>query len=185
MKSLLAIFFVSTLIFSGCSNVVDDTNTESKTVQQATLKSDIPLSEVIHTEEMDETAFSFYQTLEGYGILHFSLNEDGWDYQGRTGFMYSKDDIKPFSFSQSTWHKGEISMDNESLYTTVFLGEISDPEIGKITVAYNNNKRDANLIKNNERTYWYLVSEQDDGNERVDMVSAYSTDGELLYQIGK
>ncbi len=52
-------------------------------------------------------------------------------------------------------------------------------------VEYNNTQRDASLIINNERTYWYLVSEQDDGNERVVMVSAYSTDGELLYQRGK
>ncbi|ART77589.1 hypothetical protein B4U37_16680 [Sutcliffiella horikoshii] len=186
MKSLFAIFFVFIMIVSGCSNVVDDTETEFKTIQQATLKSDIPLSEVFHTEEMDETAFSIYQTPNGYGILHFSLKEDGWDYQGRSGFMYSNvTDKKPFSFSQSTWHKGEISMDNESLYTTVFLGEVSDPEISNITVEYNNNQRDANLINNNERTYWYLISEQDDGNERVGVVSAYSTNGELLYQRGK
>ncbi|MGD6803777.1 hypothetical protein [Rossellomorea aquimaris] len=185
MKSLFVIFFVFIMIVSGCSNV-DDKKTEFKTVQQATVKSDIPLDDIFHTEEMDVTAFSFYQSPNGYGILHFSLKENGWDYQGSSGFMYSTDtDIKPFSFSQSTWHKGEISMDNRSSYTTVFLGEVSNPMISKITVEYNDNQRDATLIKNNERTYWYLVSEQDDGNERVGVVSAYATDGKLLYQEGK
>ncbi|WP_227940408.1 hypothetical protein [Alkalihalobacillus deserti] len=135
MKSLFAIFFVFIMIVSGCSNVVDDTKTQFKTVQQATLESDIPLADIFHTEEMDETAFSFYQSPNGYGILHFSLKEDGWDYQGSSGFMYSTDtDINPFSFSQSTWHKGEVSIDNERSYTTVFLGEVGDPEISKITV---------------------------------------------------
>ncbi|MFD2627626.1 hypothetical protein [Oceanobacillus kapialis] len=186
MKSLFAIFLVIIMIVSGCSNIDGDTKTEFKTIQQATLKSDIPLDDIFHTEKMDEKAFSFYQSPNGYGILHYSLKENGWDYQGSSGFMYSTDtDIKPFSFSQSTWHIGEISMDNESSYTTVFLGEVINPNISKITVEYNNNQRDASLIKNKERTYWYLVSEQDEGNERVGVVSAYSTDGELLYQKGK
>jgi len=185
MKFLFPIFFVFIIIISGCSNIVDDTNTQFKTVQEATLESDSTLADIFHTQEMDKTAFSFYQSPNGYGILHFSLKEGGWDYQGSSGFMYSTTDIKPFSFSQSTWHKGEVSIDNESSYTTVFLGEISDREISKITVEYNNTKREASLIKNNERTYWYLVSEQDDGNERVDMVSAYSSEGELLYQNGE
>lgn len=174
------------MIVSGCSNVDDDTKTEFQTLEQATLKSDIPLADIFHTEEMDETAFSLYQSAKGYGILHFSLKEDGWDYQGSSGFMYSADtDRKPFSFSQSTWHNGEVSIDKESSYTTVFLGEINDPEISKITVEYNNTQKNAELIKNDNRTYWYLVSEQDDGNERAGMVSAYSNDGELLYQNGE
>ncbi len=135
---------------------------------------------------MDETAFSLYQSPNGYGVLHFSKKDDGWDYQGSSGFMYAVDtDIKPFSFSQSTSHKGEASLENESFYTTVFLGEVADPEISKITVEYDNTQKDAILIQNKERKFWYLLSEQDDGNERVGMVSAYSSEGVLLYQKGK
>ncbi|WP_207634119.1 hypothetical protein [Halalkalibacter urbisdiaboli] len=76
-------------------------------------------------------------------------------------------------------------MENESFYTTVFLGEVADPEISKITVEYDNTQKDAILIQNKERKFWYLLSEQDDGNERVGMVSAYSSEGVLLYQKGK
>ena len=186
MKSLFTIFVVLILIVSGCSDGVEDPKPEFITLQQATLKSEIPASDIFYTEELDETAFSLYQSPNGYGVLHFSLKEVGWDYQGSSSFMYSTDtDLTPFSFSQSTWHKGEVLVNTESPYTTIFLGEVRDPEISKITVEYKNKQRDASSIVNNERMYWYLVSELDDANESVAGVTAYSSDGELLYQTAK
>ncbi|MCM3716393.1 hypothetical protein M3202_20310 [Alkalihalobacillus oceani] len=181
---LFAILSIFITIVSGCSPIVEeDTTTQFKTVQEAALESELAAADVFHTEELNETAFAFYQSPEGYGILHFSLKEDGWDYQGSSGYA-TDEERKPFSFGQSTWHKGEVSMEGESSYTTVFFGEVSDAEINKMTIEYNDRKRDASLIRNNGRTYWYLVSEQDDGNEGVDTVFAYSTDGELLYREG-
>ncbi|MFP3919233.1 hypothetical protein U5N28_15635, partial [Lysinibacillus telephonicus] len=71
--------------------------------------------------------------------------------------------------------------DKDSLYTMVFLGEIIDPKINKIIVEYDNIKREASIVKNKDRRFWYLLSEQEDGNESVNMVSAYSSEGKLLY----
>ncbi|MCM3761946.1 hypothetical protein M3212_14315 [Alkalihalobacillus oceani] len=178
-------FYLMLMLVSGCSPIVEeDTNTQFKTVQEAALESELAAADVFHTEELSETAFAFYQSQERYGILHFSLKEDGWDYQGSSGHA-TEGDRKPFSFSQSTWHKGDASTDHEGSYTTVFFGEMSDPEIKKMTIDYRDGKRDANLIRTNGRAYWYLVSEQDDGTEGVDTVSAYSAEGELLYRRGE
>ncbi|RDW17459.1 hypothetical protein [Oceanobacillus chungangensis] len=183
MKLLFSIFFVVIVIVSGCSNVIDEEKAEIKTIQQATLESNIPSEDIFYTNEMDDSAFSLFQSPNGYGILNFSNTENGWVYQGNSGFEYTIDIEKTsFTFSQSTWHKGEISLENESIYTTVFLGEIFEPKINRIIVEYDNLKEEANIVKNKDRRYWNLLSKQDNGDETLYKISAYSSDGKLLYE---
>lgn len=182
MKLIFSILFVLIVIISGCKNVDDEIETELNTIQQASLESGIPSADIIYTKEItDNDAFSLFQIPDGYGVLHFTNKEDGWGYRGHSGFQYDIGDITSFTLSQSAWHKGDNSLDKDSLYTTVFLGEIIDPDIDKIIVEYDNINREASIVKNKDRTFWYLLSEQEDGNESINMVSAYSSEGKLLY----
>ncbi|WP_147533272.1 hypothetical protein [Bacillus marasmi] len=182
MKFLFSILFVLILIISGCSNVDDEIKTEQKTIEQASLESDIPSANIFYTEEIGtQEAFSLFQSPNGCGVMNFSKSKNGWVYQGYSSFQYDIEDISSFTLSQSSWHKGEISLNKESYYSTVFLGEIIDPEIDKIIVEYDNMNGEANIVENNGRRFWYLLSEPDKGYDSVNTISAYSSDGKLLY----
>ena len=185
MKLLFSMFFVVIVMVSGCSNVNDEEKAAViKTIQQATLESDIPSEDIFYTNEMDDSAFSLFQSPNGYGILNFSNTENGLVYQGNSGFEYTTDiETTSFTFSQSTWHKVETSLEKESFYATVFLGEVFDPKINLIIVEYDNLKEEASIVKNKERRFWNLLSKQDDGNETLKRISAYSSDGRLLNEI--
>jgi hypothetical protein len=89
VKLLFLIFLVFTVIISGCSNVNDKEKVESKTIQQATLESNIPTADIFYTNKTDDSAFSLFHSPNGYGILHFSKKENGWVYQGNSGEVIS------------------------------------------------------------------------------------------------
>ncbi|RDW19441.1 hypothetical protein CWR48_08050 [Oceanobacillus arenosus] len=183
VKLLFSIFFVVIVIVSGCSNESDEEKLEIKTIRQAALDSDILSEDIFYTNEMDDSAFSLFQSPNGYGILNFSNTENGWLYQGSSSFEYTIDfETTSFTFGQYTWHNEEISLEKENYYTTVFLGEVFDPKIERIIVEYDNFKEEASIVKNEDRRFWNLISKQDDGNETLNKISAYSSDGKLLYE---
>jgi len=184
MKFFLWIVFVLILIISGCSNIENRIKNEQKTIEQASLEIDIPTANIFFTEEIgDKEAFSLFQSPNGCGVMNFYKNKNGWVYQGYSAFQYNVENISTFTLSQSSWHKGEISQEKESYYSTIFLGEIIDPEIDKITVEYDNMKGEASIVESSGRKFWYLLSERDKGYETVDKISAYSSDGKLLYMV--
>lgn len=183
MKLLFSIFLGLIVIISGCNKVNDEEKSEFKTIQQATLESNIPSEDIFYTNEMDDSAFSLFQSPNGYGILNFSNIKSGWVYQGNSSFEYTDDmETTSFTFSQSTWDKEEFSLEKENFYVTVFMGEVFDPKIERIIVEYDDLTEEASIVKNKERRFWNLVSKQDDGNETLNNITAYSSDGKLLYE---
>ncbi len=178
------IVFVTIFLFlSGCSHIEEEAIDDLKTIEQELLDNDITSSNILYTEELENSAFSIFEKTNGFGVYQFSLNEKGWSYQGHSGFTDTMDPTtRPISFTQSTWINGPVSMEQESTYTTLFLGVINDTKISNVTLSYNNVTKDANIINNNDTTYWYIVSENDKGDEQPYILSAYSNEGELLYE---
>lgn len=50
-------------------------------------------------------------------------------------------------------------------YVTVFLGEVFSPDIYEVTIDYGDKHSKATLIEKNERRFWYVLSELENGNE--------------------
>ncbi|WP_249871776.1 hypothetical protein [Oceanobacillus saliphilus] len=183
MKLLLSIFFVIIVFVSGCSDVNDEEISETNVIQQVALESNISSEDIFYTNEIDDNGFSLYQSPNGYGILNFSNTENELVSQGNYSFEYTANmETTSFTFSQSTWHKGEISLEKENFYSSVFFGEVFDPKIERIIVEYDDFTEEASIVKNKDRKFWYLISKQDDGNETINKITAYSTTGKLLYE---
>jgi hypothetical protein len=179
------LLLLSLFVIVGCTETHENIKKEPKTIEQSILESDVLLKDVLYTEEIGELeAFSLYETPGGYGILHFQKEDNSWEYRGSSDFGNRLDDkvVTPISFASSTWIKGESASGGKNAYITVFFGEVVEPDISKVSVEYNDKDADAKILTRKERKFWYLISKEEDGKERVEKISGYSSNGRLVYE---
>lgn len=181
-RLILYLNLLAILIIAACNNENADRNDEEqKTIEQAMLDGQIDPDSIIYTEKMDgEDAFSIYKVTDGLGIIHYQKEENGWQYQGSSGFGHSPSSQSvPVTFGAASWPSSQ----GNNTFNTVFLGEIIEPEeVAKVILEVNHGKYNANIITSNSRTFWYLLSEKKTPKSTVKKISGYSSSGELIYE---
>ncbi len=184
-KTVLTVIFTTSVLFAGSSaEQADVTVQDQKTIEQAALDSGIETANIIFTDKTNnKDAFSIYEKINGYGVIQYVNEDKGWQYRGASGFEHSASGpTDPISFGASTWLRGEYSQNGDNTYRTVFIGEIFQPEIKKIILEVNNGKYNAEIITSNSRKYWYHQSDVENAQSLATKISAYSSQGKLVYE---
>ncbi|MBT2641399.1 hypothetical protein J7I80_04030 [Bacillus sp. ISL-41] len=184
-KTVLTVILTTSVLFAGCSDEqADVTVQDQKTIEQAALDSGIETANIIFTDKTNnKDAFSIYEKINGYGVIQYVKEDKGWQYRGASGFEQSgSGPTDPISFGASTWLQGEYYQNGSNTYRTVFIGEIFQPEIEKIILEVNNRKYNAEIITSNSRKYWYHQSDVENAQSLVTKISAYSSQGKLIYE---
>lgn len=183
-KKFLKVFLITSILFAGCTKdqmIVTEPN--QKTIEQAMLDSGIETGNIIFTEEIKgQNAFSIYEQVEGFGVIHYVKSDKGWQYRGGSEFGHPAGKPDPLSFGAATWLLGDYSLDGNNRYNTVFIGEIHQPEVTKIILEVNNGKYPAKIITSKGRKFWYHQSEIENAQSLVTKVSGYNSTGKLLYE---
>jgi hypothetical protein len=182
MKYLLAITLICTLFVAGCREESREAeNHDTTSLHEAILESGI--SNIIKTVENEDFAFSFaYSENDSKNeitILHFSKYDGNWHYQGSSS---SGSNGLPITYTASTWVKGKYSLQRENSYVTVHAGEVVDTNVDKVIVEMNGKTDEATILQNKGVTLWYFAVDNSNGNDRVNKITAYSKNGDLLYQ---
>lgn len=184
-KTVLTVILTTSLLFAGCNEEqADIIDQDQKSIEQAALDSGIETANIIFTEKTNNKgAFSIYEKINGYGVILYVKEERGWQYRGASGFEQSASGpTDPISFGASTWLQGVYSQNGNNKYKTVFIGEIFQPEIEKIILEVNDGKYNAEIITSNSRKYWYHQSDVEDAQTLATKISAYSSQGKLIYE---
>ncbi|WNF21178.1 hypothetical protein [Mesobacillus jeotgali] len=183
-KTVFTVFLTTSILFAGCTkDQINVTEPDQKTIEQAMLDSGIAPDNIIFTEEIKgQNAFSIYEQVEGFGVTHYVKSDKGWQYRGGSEFGHPAGDPEPLSFGVATWLLGDYSLDGNSRYNTVFLGEIHQPEISKIILEVNHGKYTAKIISSNSRKFWYHQSGIVDAQSLVTKISGYNSNGKLIFE---
>ncbi|MCM3573963.1 hypothetical protein M3172_12265 [Mesobacillus subterraneus] len=184
-KTVLTVIFTTSVLIAGCNKEQADVNDQDqKTIEQAALDSGIATDNIIFSEKTNnKDSFSIYESINGYGVILYVKEDKGWQYRGASGFEHSASGpTDPISLGASTWLRGVYSQNGDNTYRTVFIGEIFQPEIEKIILEVNNGKYNAEIITSNNRKYWYLQSDVENAQSLATKISAYSSQGTLIYE---
>lgn len=182
MRYLLTITLMFLVLVTGCSKDGREAEHHDKpSLDEAILESGI--SNIVKTVENVDFAFSFsfsnHDSNNEITIHHFSKYDGKWHYQGSSSIGSNE---LPITYIVSTWIKGRYSSERENSYVTVHAGKVVDPNVDKVMLEINRKKYEALLKQVEGVRLWYYVVDNSNGDDRVDNITAYSKNGDLLYQ---
>lgn len=183
-KIVLALFLSTSILFAGCTkDQVNVTEPNQKTIEQAMLDSGIETGNIMFTEKIKgQNAFSLYEQVDGFGVIHFVKSDKGWQYRGGSEFGHPVGKPDPLTFGAATWLLGDYSLEGNNRYNTVFIGEIHQPEITEIILEVKHGKYPAKIITRNSRKFWYHQSGTENAQSLVTKISGYTSTGKLIYE---
>jgi hypothetical protein len=186
VKYLFFIFFLFITLVTGCQGKEPGAgpaeNHQPKSLQEAVQESGV--ANIIDTFERDRYAFSFAHSQEGskqyLTLLHFSRDDEGWHYQGNSGFGVA--DAVPITYGASTWITNKYQAQVENTYATVHLGQIFDTNIEKVVLTLGQKTHEAKLVNQKGVTLWYVAIDDSSEGDQYGWIAAYGRDGGLIFQ---
>ncbi|MFM1655070.1 hypothetical protein ACI7RC_23690 [Brevibacillus sp. B_LB10_24] len=186
MKYLFVVFLLFMTFVTGCQgnelSAGPAENHQPKSLQEAVQESGVP--NILHTVERDQYAFSFAHSQEDskqdLKLLHFFHDEEGWHYQGNSGFGVA--DAVPVTYGAATWITNKYQAQGENTYASVHLGQVLDTNIEKVVLTLGQKTHEAKLVNEDGFTLWYVAIDDSGEGDQHGSVAAYGRDGELIFQ---
>lgn len=182
-KIVLLVILTTSFLLAGCDNdqVIEP---DQKAIEQAILDQGIDTGNIIFTEKIiGGNAFSIYEKTDEYGVIQYAKSDQGWQYRGASGFgIPESGKPEPLTFGASTWLLGDYSLNGNNRYSTVFIGEVHQPDIAKVILEGDHGEFQAKILTSDNRRFWYHLSDDNKAERQVNKISGYSSGGKLIYE---